>query len=99
MAENTFNQAHLMEALAAGNEMSRIESLEFILLFTTAIIDALSRGETVTLSNFGTLKAAADAGKGRGKRYVSFRAGRKMKQALNPSDTEEVVASVDDSDE
>jgi nucleoid DNA-binding protein len=79
-----FNEAHLMEALAANTEMSRVESLQFIGLFTAAVTDALARGETVTLSNFGTLKAAVDAGRGRGKRYVSFRAGRRLKRALNP---------------
>jgi nucleoid DNA-binding protein len=88
-SDNVFNEAHLMEALVKRSAerhpkdaCTRVEAMEFIRLFTGAITHALAKGETVTLSNFGTLRVADDAGKGRGKRYVSFRAGRALKRAL-----------------
>jgi nucleoid DNA-binding protein len=84
--QTVFNEAHLMEALAVKGGADRVEALSVIEAWTLCMTDALRKGEPVTLSGFGTFRAADNSTRGRGKRYVNFRAGSRLRVALNDSD-------------
>lgn len=55
------NKAELIETIATGAEISKAAAERALAATTAAIVDAVSKGESVTLVGFGTFKSAARA--------------------------------------
>lgn len=89
------NKADLTEQLAASADISKVKAANYINLVTKAIADALSRGEKVTISDFGTFtiskRKAFNGHNPKNRETISvperkipvFRAGKGLKESLN----------------
>ena len=90
------NKADLTEVLAERAGIPKVRAAHYINILTTAIQGALEDGEKVTISDFGTFTVSKRRGfKGHNpkngevmtvpeRRIPVFRAGKKLKQSLNP---------------
>ena len=90
------NKAHLTEILASRGKIAKVKAASYINILTEAIQEALVRDEKVTISDFGTFtvsRRSAFTGHNpkNGKvmevparRIPVFRAGKGLKNALNP---------------
>ena len=93
------NKADLTEKLAQRAEIPKVRAAAYINILTEAIQEALVREEKVTISDFGTFtvsKRRAFEGhnpkNGQAmsvpeRRIPVFRAGKGLKNALNPGDS------------
>ncbi len=89
------NKADLTEALAAKADIPKVRAASYINILTETIQDALSNGDKVTISDFGTFQVSERKSfKGHNpknrepitvpkRRIPVFRAGKRLKQALN----------------
>lgn len=92
------NKADLTEKLAERAGIPKVRAANYINILTEAIQEALVRGEKVTISDFGTFtvsKRRAFIGHNPKngqemevppRRIPVFRAGKGLKNALNPAD-------------
>ena len=55
------NKAELISAMAAGAEITRADATKALNAFLDVVMDALKKGEKVTLVGFGTLSVAERA--------------------------------------
>ena len=90
------NKADLTEALAHRANIPKVHAAGYINILTAAIREALTRGEKVTISDFGTFTVShRKAFKGHNpknrmkidvpeRRIPVFRAGKGLKESLNP---------------
>jgi nucleoid DNA-binding protein len=93
--EDNMNKADLTEALAARANIPKVRAANYINILTETIQDALSSGEKVTISDFGTFSVSSrKAFQGHNpknreviqvpaRRIPVFRAGKRLKHALN----------------
>jgi DNA-binding protein HU-beta len=91
------NKADLTEVLAARAGIPKVRAATYINIITDAVQEALVREEKVTISDFGTFTVShRNAFKGHNpknglemhvheRRIPVFRAGKGLKNALNPS--------------
>ena len=91
------NKADLTEALANEAGIPKVRAANYINILTATIEDALSRGEKVTISDFGTWTVSQRKPfKGHNpknrdeimvpaRRIPVFRAGKRLKGSLNPA--------------
>lgn len=89
------NKADLTEALATKADISKVKAAIYINILTQAISEALTEGEKVTISDFGTFTISRRRSfKGHNpknrevisvpeRRIPVFRAGKGLKEALN----------------
>ena len=55
------NKAELVSAMAAGADMTKADATKALNAFLDVVMDALKKGEKVTLVGFGTLSVAERA--------------------------------------
>lgn len=55
------NKAELISAMAAGADMTKADATKALNAFLEVVMDALKKGEKVTLVGFGTLSVAERA--------------------------------------
>lgn len=55
------NKAELISAMAAGADMTKADATKALNAFLNVVMDALKKGEKVTLVGFGTLSVAERA--------------------------------------
>ncbi|CCZ48975.1 MAG TPA: HU family DNA-binding protein [Mediterranea massiliensis] len=55
------NKAELISAMAAGADMTKADATKALNAFLDVVMDALKKGEKVTLVGFGTLSVAERA--------------------------------------
>lgn len=55
------NKAELISAMAAGADMTKADATKALNAFLDVVMDALKKGEKVTLVGFGTLSVAEKA--------------------------------------
>lgn len=55
------NKAELISAMAAGADMTKADATKALNAFLDVVMDALKKGEKVTLAGFGTLSVAERA--------------------------------------
>ena len=91
------NKADLTEVLAARAGIPKVRAATYINILTDAVQEALVREEKVTISDFGTFTVShRNAFKGHNpknglemhvpeRRIPVFRAGKGLKNALNPA--------------
>ena len=91
------NKADLTEKLAERGGIPKVRAANYINIITEAIQEALVRDEKVTISDFGTFTVSkrrpfighnpknGQEMKVPGRRIPVFRAGKGLKNALNPS--------------
>jgi DNA-binding protein HU-beta len=72
------NKADLTEVLASRAGIPKVRAANYINILTEAIQEALVRDEKVTISDFGTEMNVPE------RRIPVFRAGKGLKNALNP---------------
>jgi nucleoid DNA-binding protein len=92
------NKSDLTEALANRAGIPKVHAAGYINILTGAIREALTRGEKVTISDFGTFTVShRKAFKGHNpknrqkidvpkRRIPVFRAGKGLKESLNPAE-------------
>ena len=90
------NKADLTEVLADRAGIPKVRAASYINLLTDAIVEALVRGDKVTLSDFGTFTVSqrrafsghnpknGEAINVPARRIPVFRAGKGLKKHLNP---------------
>ena len=90
------NKADLSEILADCGDISKVRAAQYIDIVTDDIRESLAQGEKVTISDFGTFSASTrnsftghnprtGAAMGVPSRTIPvFRAGKALKNALNP---------------
>ena len=90
------NKADLTEALAARANIPKVRAASYINILTQAIEEALTAGDKVTISDFGTFSVSQrKAFRGHNpknreviqvppRRIPVFRAGKRLKGYLNP---------------
>ena len=95
MTEQTITRAHLSEAVYQEVGLSRNESAALVESVLDEIADALTRGEMVKISSFGTFsvrKRAARQGRNpqtgdtikiKASKNPAFKAGKGLKDAIN----------------
>ena len=88
------NKSQLIDAIAAGADISKAKAAQVVDLFTDTVTDALKSGDQVTLVGFGTfLVRAREARSGRNPqtgaeikiaaaKVPAFKAGKALKHAL-----------------
>ncbi|MBQ1783143.1 MAG: HU family DNA-binding protein [Gammaproteobacteria bacterium] len=88
------NKSQLIDAIAAGADISKAKAAQVVDLFTDTVTDALKSGDQVTLVGFGTfLVRAREARSGRNPqtgaeikiaaaKVPAFKAGKALKDAL-----------------
>lgn len=93
------NKGDLVEAMAEAGEISKASAERALDCFISKVTDSLLKGESVTLSGFGTFSVATRAGrKGRNpstgesieipaKRVPKFKPGRELKSTILSSGT------------
>ena len=96
--EANMNKADLTEALAERANIPKVRAANYINILTEAIREALTNGDKVTISDFGTFTISRRRSfKGRNpknreeinvpeRRIPVFRAGKGLKEALNVDD-------------
>lgn len=89
------NKADLTEQLAARANIPKVRAASYINILTAAIQDALSGGDKVTISDFGTFSVSSrkpfsghnpkngEVIQVPPRRIPVFRAGKRLKNALN----------------
>ncbi len=92
------NKADLTERLAASADIPKVRAAQYINIVVAAIQDALSNGEKVTISDFGTFTVSSRREfmghnpkngseiKVPARRIPVFRAGKGLKETLNPGE-------------
>ncbi|MCB9796209.1 MAG: HU family DNA-binding protein [Alphaproteobacteria bacterium] len=92
------NKADLTEALAERADIPKVHAARYINILTMVIREALTQGEKVTISDFGTFTVSQrKAFTGHNpknsqeivvpaRRIPVFRAGKGLKNALNPDE-------------
>lgn len=85
----------LVELMAAKSGLTKADSTRALDAFMSAVVEALQKGEKVTLTGFGTFSVSKRAARdGRNPRTgevvkiaarnsVSFKAGSKLKESVN----------------
>lgn len=88
------NKSQLIDAIAAGADISKAKAAQVVDLFTDTVTEALKSGDQVTLVGFGTfLVRAREARSGRNPqtgaeikiaaaKVPAFKAGKALKDAL-----------------
>ncbi len=88
------NKSQLIDAIAAGADISKAKAAQVVDLFTDTVTEALKGGDQVTLVGFGTfLVRAREARSGRNPqtgaeikiaaaKVPAFKAGKALKDAL-----------------
>ncbi|HJN75694.1 MAG TPA: HU family DNA-binding protein [Myxococcota bacterium] len=89
------NKADLTEQLAERAQIPKVRAANYINILTAAIQDALSSGDKVTISDFGTFSVSSrkpfsghnpkngEVIQVPPRRIPVFRAGKRLKNALN----------------
>ena len=92
------NKADLTEALAAEAQIPKVHAARYIQILTNTIATALTAGEKVTISDFGTFTISQrrefsgyNPRNGQeiavpARKIPVFRAGKALKEALNPEE-------------
>ena len=92
------NKADLTERLAASADIPKVRAAQYINIVVAAIQEALSSGEKVTISDFGTFTVSSRREfmghnpkngseiKVPARRIPVFRAGKGLKETLNPGE-------------
>ena len=90
------NKADLTERLAASADIPKVRAAQYINIVVASIQDALANGEKVTISDFGTFTVSSrreftghnpkNGSEIRvpARRIPVFRAGKGLKETLNP---------------
>lgn len=92
------NKADLTEVLAERAQIPKVRAAQYINILVTSIQEALEKGEKVTISDFGTF-TVSQRREFRGhnpkngseivvpaRKIPVFRAGKGLKEALNPGE-------------